>query len=109
MQFISFAAFALVLLGMYVSIRRQYASPGLIAGLGMVGSIFTMTLFLLSRDANVLQSIVMGILIGILFAGATLAIAWYFQSNELRAQYTRQNSSPDTQAEEYYEETEHTA
>lgn len=104
MEFISFVAFTLVLLGMYVSIRRQFAAPGLIAGVGVIGSIITMTLFLLARDASALQGIVMGILIGVLFAGMTLAIAWYFQSNELRTQYAGTHNHT-LQPEEYYEET----
>ena len=102
MQFVFFVLFALSLLAMYVAIRRQIASPGLIAGLGVLASIVFMTLFMLARDTAVAHGIVMGILVGILFAGATLAVAWYFQSGELREQYTAQ--MPE-EHEEYYDTT----
>lgn len=86
MEYPVFVIFAAIVVGMYLGIRRQWASPGLIAGGGAVGSIVTMVLFMLARGTSVAQGLVLGILIGSLFAIATLSIAWYFQSNELRVQ-----------------------
>lgn len=87
--FIFFALFALVLLGMYLAIRRQWAAPGMVAGAGVLLSIVFMTLMSLSQGNAVLQAVVVGILLGGLFGGATLAIAWYFHSSEMRAKYAQ--------------------
>lgn len=87
MDMIFFFLFALVLVGMYISLRRQLAGAVVIAGGGVLGSIITMTLFMAARGAGVVQAIILGILVGALFAGATLAIAWYFHSNDVRASY----------------------
>ncbi len=88
MQFIVFLIFAAVLTGMYLGIRRQWAAPGLIAGIGALGSIVTMILFMLSRDTSVAYALLAGTVIGSLFAVATLSVAWYFHSNEVRAVHT---------------------
>ncbi len=84
---IFFALFALVLVGMYLAIRREWAPPGLVAGVGMVGSIVTMVLTSLANDNSIIQALVAGILVGGLFTAATLAAAWYFHSNEMRARH----------------------
>lgn len=105
MEFFFFMLFGLVLIGMYIAIRRQIAPIAYIAAGGVSASIISMVLFMLARDTSALQSLVMGILVGALFAGATLAIAWYFQSNELREHLAGQgagNSQPDS-VEEYYD------
>jgi hypothetical protein len=87
MQWIIFVVFALILAGIYLSIRRQWFAPGLTAGLGVVASMFLMTLFSLAQNNVPIQAIIVGILLGGLFSGATLAAAWYFHSNEMRAHY----------------------
>ncbi|MCB9451274.1 MAG: hypothetical protein H6672_07525 [Anaerolineaceae bacterium] len=92
---ILFALFALVLVGLYLAIRREWANPGMVAGGGMVLSIFLMILTSLAQGNVPLQAIVVGIVIGAVFSGATLAVAWYFHSQERRAAYTEG---------EYYEE-----
>lgn len=107
MSFVFFFLFALALLGSYIGIRRELASPLVTAGGGMLASIITMTLYLLARDTHVLQGVVMGVLIGGIISGATLAIAWYFHSSEIRARYyaaeqgyPAENLAP---TDEYYE------
>jgi hypothetical protein len=102
MQWLLFAAFALVLAGMYLSIRRQWVAPGITAGVGLVLSMFLMTLFSLAQHNMAIQAIIVGILVGGLFSGATLAAAWYFHSNELRTQYANGN-----QQEEFYNEEQY--
>ncbi len=103
MQFLFFTAFALVILGMYIAIRRRLASPLIITTIGVFSSIITMTLFQVSYGVSPAHGIIMGVVIGTLFSGATLAVAWYFQSNEIRASLnnTQSAAAPD----EYYEET----
>lgn len=83
---IYFILFGICLLGMYVTIRRQLAPLGFVAAVGMIGSILFMTLFLLTRVDVPAQAILFGILIGAIFAIATLAIAWYFHNQENNAQ-----------------------
>jgi len=77
-----FFLFALSLLGIYLAVRRQLASPGVIGAVGMIGSIAFMTLYLLSFNINTLQGIMFGVVIGVIFAGATLATAFYFLKQE---------------------------
>jgi len=95
---IFFALFAIVLAGMYIGIRRQWAAPGMIAGAGVLASIILMVLVSLSQGNPVVQAVLVGILVGGLFSGATLAVAWYFHSNEMRARYAQeqyqQNEAP---------------
>jgi len=85
--FIFFALFAIVLAAMYIAIRREWAAPGMVAGAGVILSIITMTLVSIMQGNSVIQAVIVGILVGGLFSGATLAIAWYFHSNERRARY----------------------
>lgn len=79
---IYFILFGLCLVGMYVVVRRQLAPLGLVAAIGMIGSILFMTLYLLTRVDVPAQAILFGILIGAIFAIATLGIAWYFHNQE---------------------------
>lgn len=82
-----FALFALALAGMYLGIRRSWAAPGVIAAVGVAASIILMTLTALAQNNLFIQAIIVGVLVGGLFSGATLAVAWYFHSSELRARY----------------------
>ncbi len=77
--------FAVILFAMYLAIRRQWAPPGAVAGLGIVTSIACMILISLSQGNMALQAVVVGILVGLLFSLTTLAAAWYFQTKDLRA------------------------
>ncbi len=81
---IFFGLFAVVLVGMYLAIRRQWAAPGITAGVGVLLSIVSMMLVSLAQNNETLLAIIIGVVIGGLFSGATLAIAWYFQSNEMQ-------------------------
>jgi anaerobic C4-dicarboxylate transporter len=87
MQWLLFVVFALVLAAIYLSIRRGWFAPSLTAGVGVLLSIILMTLFSLAQNNIPIQAIIVGILLGSLFSGATLAAAWYFHSQELRARY----------------------
>src|SRR5688572_15316989 len=87
MQWVIFIVFAALLAGIYLAIRRQWFAPGLTAAVGVVLSMVLMTLFSLAQNNLPVQAIIVGILLGGLFSGATLAVAWYFHSNEMRARY----------------------
>ncbi len=85
MGIVFFFLFALTLLGIYLAVRRQLASPGVIGALGMIASIVFMTLYLLSFEIVMIQGVIFGVIIGILFAGATLATAFYFLKQEQKS------------------------
>lgn len=89
-----FLVFALVLLLMYLAIRRGWAAPGLISGVGVLASIVAMVLYSLAQGNSILQAVVVGIVVGALFSGAVLAIAWYFHNNEIRSRYAAGQAPP---------------
>ena len=82
-----FIIFALVLAGMYLSIRRGWFAPGMTAAVGVILSMIVMVMISLAQNNLPIQAIVVGILVGGVFSGVTLAAAWYFHSQELRARY----------------------
>ncbi|MBZ0282202.1 MAG: hypothetical protein K8L97_15785 [Anaerolineae bacterium] len=93
-----FAVFALVLAGTYLSIRREWFKPGITAAVSIVLSMILMTLVSLAQNNLAIQAIIVGVLVGGLFSSATLAVAWYFHRNELRARYMaerEQNTGAD--------------
>ena len=79
-----FIVFGLILLVMYIAIRRRFASPVVIASIGVFANIIIMTLVGLAQGNTIYQAIFAGLLIGGLFSGAVLAMAAYFQNNEAR-------------------------
>lgn len=88
-----FAAFALVLAGMYISIRRNWFPPGITAAVGVVLSMVLMVMVSLAQNNLPIQAVIVGVLIGGVFSGVTLAAAWYFHSQELRSQHYAENDS----------------
>jgi hypothetical protein len=80
-----FLLFAAVIVGTYLSIRREWVAPNITAGVSVVLSIVMMILMSLAQSNPLYQAVIVGILVGGLFSGATLAVAWYFHGNELRA------------------------
>lgn len=82
-----FVVFALVLAVMYIAIRREWYAPGVTAGIGVVASMVLMLFIALAQGNPPIQAVIVGIVVGGLFSIATLAIAWYFHRNELRARY----------------------
>ncbi len=94
LAFVLFALFALVLAVMYLAIRREWFAPGTIAGVGVVLSMVLMLLISLAQGNVFIQALLVGIILGGLFSGATLAVAWYFHKNELRARYMNMEHQP---------------
>lgn len=96
--FLFFGIFALVLVTTYLGVRRQWAEPSVIAGGGVLGSIILIGMMALAQGNSIAQAIIVGILVGGIFSGATLAIAWYFHSHELNAiSKQRSESRPDVE------------
>lgn len=102
MGYVFFLLFAGVLYLSYISLRRELAAPRLTATVSVVGSAVTLTLFIISqRDASAIYSVVLGIFVGALFSGLTLALAWMFnglETGSAREEYP-QNPSPDDYVE----------
>lgn len=90
-----FAVFSLILFAMYVGIRRRWGSPILVGGLGVIASIVVMTLLGLAQNNTAYQALFAGLLVGGLFSGGALVIAYYFQSNERRRNLDINQPPPD--------------
>ena len=90
-----FALLVVVLLVIYLSIRREWFPPSITAAVGIVASIIAMTLVSLAQGNSILQAVVVGILVGAMFGGATLGIAWYFHAGQMRGQYRDTERPPD--------------
>ena len=84
---IFYAIFALILVWMYLAIRRRWVAPGFAAAVGIIGSVISMLLMSVSQGNTALHAIVVGLLVGGFFSGATLATAWYFHLRDLRSHY----------------------
>jgi RsiW-degrading membrane proteinase PrsW (M82 family) len=82
---IFFIIFAIALTAMYIALRREWFGPAVTTLVGTITAIAAMTLALKGDpDVGNLQALIFGFLIGTLFSGAILAVAYYFHSNELR-------------------------
>lgn len=88
-----FFVFALVLVGMYLGIRREWASTGIITILGVVGSIIAMLMVSLAQGNAMFQAIVVSLGIGLVFSLSTVAVAIFFHSGEMREQRTKDLST----------------
>jgi hypothetical protein len=77
-----FIIFGLILFVMYVAIRRRWLSPILVSAAGVLASVIVMTLSSLAQGNIWLQALVVGLMVGGLFSGGTLAMAFYFQRSE---------------------------
>ena len=95
--FILFVVFALVLAGMYMSIRRAWFSPGVTAAVGVILSMVVMVMISLAQNNLPIQAVVVGVILGGVFSGVTLAAAWYFHSQELRARFDQSETTPQEQ------------
>ncbi|MCB9461833.1 MAG: hypothetical protein H6670_19445 [Anaerolineaceae bacterium] len=93
MHMLFFLIFGIILVAMYIAIRRQLASTTIIAAAGVFGSIVSMTLFGLAQGNLFAHALTVGFLIGGLFSGAALVIAFYFQGNEMRHKAMQNNQT----------------
>ena len=79
-----FAVFGIILFVMYIAVRRRWASPMIVAAVGVIASVVVITLMSLTEGNHIYQALFVGLLVGGLFSAGTLAIAWYFLSQEER-------------------------
>jgi len=89
MSIVFFILFGLVILMMYLSVRRQMFPLGATAFIGVIASVICMTLFSLAQGNVMLQALAVGMVIGGVFSIVTLALALYFQGNERREELMR--------------------
>jgi hypothetical protein len=79
-----FFLFVATLVVSYIALRRRMAPPAYVSAACVLGSIVFMMLFSLAQGTLFLHALLVGFLVGGLFAGALLAVALYFQGNEMR-------------------------
>ena len=103
---IFFMLLALVLVGTYLAIRREWFAPGVIAGVSIVVSIALMVMTSLGQGNSAIQAIVVGIVIGGIFSGITIGTAWYFHSQELQQRYAEEGYIEQAYTEESYAESD---
>ena len=103
---IFFVLLAATLVTTYLAIRREWFAPGLIAGGSVVVSIILMIMTAFGQGNSAIQAIVVGIVVGGLFSGATVAVAWYFHSQELQRYYAEEDYYEE---QAYYEQSDETA
>jgi hypothetical protein len=95
---ILFVVFALVLAAMYLSIRRAWFSPGVTAAVGVILSMVIMVFISLAQNNLPIQAILVGVVLGGVFSGVTLAAAWYFHSQELRSRFAQNENVPQDES-----------
>ena len=79
---IFFALFAIALAAMYLLTRRRLAPVGWVAGVGTVLNVILVLLIALAVGDQPLQAIFVGLVVGVLFSGASVAMAAYFRGSE---------------------------
>jgi uncharacterized membrane protein len=77
-----FALFAIALAAMYILTRRRLAPVGWVAGVGTVLNVILVLLISLAVENQPLQAIFVGLVVGVLFSGASVAMAAYFRGSE---------------------------
>ena len=104
MSMIFFLAFGFIMVMMYIVVRRQWVNPGIAAAVGIVAGTISMMLTLTEMNPEMmnLQAILFGFILGTAFTIATLAVAWYFHTNELREQQMRADYAPEPIGDEDY-------
>jgi ABC-type Fe3+-siderophore transport system permease subunit len=66
----------------YVAVRRGWLAVTASAGLGAAASITFFMLFSLAQGNEFTQALIVGVLMGVLFTGLTVAMASFFRNNE---------------------------
>lgn len=76
------ALFAIATVLIYLSVRRSWLSITSSAGLGAVACTVSFVLFSLSQGNLFIQALIVGVLLGLLFTGMTVAMAAFFKNND---------------------------
>ncbi|MBN1964345.1 MAG: hypothetical protein JW910_06850 [Anaerolineae bacterium] len=89
---ILFVLFALVIVAMYLGVRRMWVRTGVLAAVGALLSSALMALFGIAQGTDPALAIPIGVVIGGVFTAATVSIASFFNANEQRA--VSENAGP---------------
>ena len=73
--------FCLAILLTYLSIRRRWLPVIPTSAIGAVVACVSFVLFSLSSGNGIVQALVVGIMLGLLFTGMNISMAMYFRSN----------------------------
>jgi hypothetical protein len=92
---ILFALFAIVLIAMYIIVRRGMAPVGPVALVGTIVNIILAALVAISADNHPAQVIFVGLVVGGLFSIASVTMAAYFRSNDVDYAAMKQAMSDD--------------
>jgi nitrate/nitrite transporter NarK len=82
---IFFVLFGLTIFVTYMAVRRSWAPTRIVTIAGAILSIITMVMFSLGQGNTIAQALVVGFLVGSIFAAAAVSIASFFRSSEARA------------------------
>ncbi len=80
---IFFALFAIVLVAMYIITRRGLAPVAQVTLIGTVINVVLVALIALGAGNGPLQVIFVGLVVGVIFSVASVAIAAYFRGSEI--------------------------
>ena len=77
------ALFAITLATLYIAVRRAWAPTlSLFLAGGVLSMAFVMAFAFTNENVYTAQAVLAGVLVGVGFAGATVAIAGFFRANE---------------------------
>jgi hypothetical protein len=82
--FVVFVFFAVVQVGMYLAVRREWFSSGATIGGGIGVSVVLALLMAFVSGNSLSQALFVALLMGLLISGVTLAVAFYFHNAERR-------------------------
>lgn len=80
-----FFLFAALLMGVYIAMRRQLAAVKVLAAVGVMGGIITMTLFSLNQGVIWIHALLVGVVLGGGLSLAVIMMANYFSNQEARS------------------------
>jgi len=74
--------FCLVLFASYLAIRRSLLTIRTVGGLCAAGASSTLFAFSLAAELGLLHALITGVVVGLIFSGAVVAMAAFFQFNQ---------------------------
>jgi hypothetical protein len=83
--FFFFVVLAAVQVATYLGVRRQWMALGAIAACGIAISIVLSFMLTLAQGQQWVMAMLIGLVLGGMINGMVLAVAWYFQRNEMAA------------------------
>lgn len=79
--FVFFVIFAALQAGMYLGIRREVLPSGVLISGGVAASFVAALVMSLTSGNPLIQALFVGLLLGLVISGGTVAVALYFHNN----------------------------